>query len=826
VLTRSHAHAARIVNPVIEDAVLTKLEFPEVLRRLSVHCQYSVAADLARELRPTPDRRVAALWVATTAEGVDLLRNFPEFNVGGARDIRELVLRAEKGARLQPPELLLVADTLHAARRLKRTFLKLPDCEERFPNLLELIGSIENVHRLETGLERSIGPRGDVLDTASPELARLRRAVRIAHSRVTERLQNLRASDRVGAALQENIVTVREGRYVIPVRAEARNVVRGIVHGTSSSGQTLFIEPFDVVELNNAWRERQAEEEQEVNRILDDLSEQIAENADVLRRMVQAVAEVDLTLAKARYATALDASRPTFHDTSGGERRVRADHTGHPTHRIKLVEARHPLLDQSKVVPLSLEMGETFRVLLITGPNTGGKTVALKTVGLLTLMAQAGMFIPAADTSVLSVFPQVFVDIGDEQSIEQSLSTFSSHMSNIVRMLRQVRSDSLVLLDELGAGTDPQEGSALARALISRLLAARAMVIATTHYSEVKAYAYATPGVENASVEFDVETLSPTYRLTVGIPGRSNALAIAQRLGVPSEVIEEARSILHAGDQQADDLINDIRRRREQAQAELAHAERTRADVEELRRRAARALREAEITRREARERATAEVERELEEARELARRLQRPVRPGSGEAPTPDEAREAATKISAALDQTRRIRRKRQASAPALQQKRPIRAGDRVRVHSLDMNGDVLSVSGDHATVQMGALKTRLPLSDLERTSGGGQDDENGSRSSRERQELPKPEVNVSVEIDLRGLRAAEVEERLEQYLHDAYLAGLPWVRIIHGKGTGALRKVVRDVLQGHPVVERAETARQNEGGDGATVAYLRTGS
>jgi DNA mismatch repair protein MutS2 len=618
--------------------------------------------------------------------------------------------------------------------------------------------------------------------------------------------------------MQENIITVREGRYVIPVRAEARNVVRGIVHGTSQSGQTLFIEPYDVVELNNTWRERQQEEEDEVNRILDDLSEQIAEQADVLRRMVHAIADIDLALAKARYATQLDASRPRFHDTSQAGRRVRAEDTGHPSHVIRLVEARHPLLDQARAVPLSLEMGDTFRVLLITGPNTGGKTVALKTVGLLTLMAQAGLFIPAADTSVISVFPQMFVDIGDEQSIEQSLSTFSSHMSNIVRMLRQVRSDSLVLLDELGAGTDPQEGSALARALIGELLRARAMVIATTHYSEVKAYAYATPGVENASVEFDVETLSPTYRLTVGIPGKSNALAIAQRLGVPGGVIEEARGILHAGDQQADDLINDIRLRREQAREELTAAERTRADVEELRRRAARALREAEQARREARDRATAEVEQELQEARELAKRLQR-TQHGVA-APTRDEAREASTKIAAALDETRRIRRKRQPQQ--VQHRRAVRAGDRVRVHSLDMTGDVLSVDGAHVTVQLGALKTRVPLADVERTAGGG-GEAAGGQETTERYDTPKPSMNVSVETDLRGMRAVEVETQLEQYLHDAYLAGLPWVRIIHGKGTGALRNVVRNVLQDHPVVERSETAKQNEGGDGATVAYLR---
>lgn len=804
---------------MIDQTVLEKLEFPEVCRRLSVHCQYTVAVDLARELTPTPDRRVATQWVATTAEAASLLETFPDFGVGGARDIRELINKAEKGARLQPSELLLVSDTLHAGRRLKRSFLKLPEYEERFPNLLEIVGAIENLHPLESALEQSIGPRGDVLDTASAELARLRKAVRVAHSRLTDRLQNLRTNNRIGSALQENIITVREGRYVIPVRAEARNVVRGIVHGTSASGQTVFIEPFDVVELNNTWRERQLDEEQEVNRVLDELSGRISESADVLRRMVQAVAEIDLTLAKARFAHATDATRPRFHDPAAGNQRVRGEDTGHPSQVIRLIDARHPLLDRAAVIPLSLEMGDSFRVLLITGPNTGGKTVALKTVGLLSLMAQAGMFIPADSRSELSVFPSVYVDIGDEQSIEQSLSTFSSHMSNIVRMLRQVRSDSLVLLDELGAGTDPQEGSALARALIGKLLAARAMVIATTHYSEVKAYAYATRGVENASVEFDVETLSPTYRLMVGIPGKSNALAIAQRLGVPPEVITEARDILHAGDQQADDLINDIRRRREQAQDELASAERTRSDVEELRRRAARALREAEQTRLEARDKAMAEVEQELQEARELARQVTR----SAATRPTAGDATEASTRIAAALDETRRVRRKRAPSvAQAPQQKRSLRAGDRVRVLSLDMNGDLLSVDGDHATVQMGALKSRLPVSDLERTSGSSAGAE--SSSKRERQELPKPDISVSVETDLRGLRAAEVEPRLEQYVHDAYLAGLPWVRIIHGKGTGALRKVVRDVLQQHPVVERSETAKQNEGGDGATVAWLRT--
>ncbi|CAN5682433.1 endonuclease MutS2 [soil metagenome] len=808
---------------MITQTVLDKLEFPEVRRRLSVHCQYSVASDRARALTPTRDRRVAETWIATTAEARYLLDSFPEFSVGGARDIREMLAKVEKGARLQPSELLMIMDTLAAARRLKRMFIKLPEYEERFPNLLDIIHGIENVHRLESALEQSIGPRGDVLDSASVELARLRKAVRVAHSRLTERLNNLRSSSRVGSAMQENIVTIREGRYVIPIRADARNVVRGIVHGTSASGQTLFIEPFDVVELNNSWRERQADERQEVNRILDDLSEKVAEHADVLRRMVDSVAEVDLALAKARYSRAIDATRPVFHDTATSAQRVRSEDIGHPSHIVSLREARHPLLSPDTVVPLSLDIGADFRVLLITGPNTGGKTVALKTVGLLTLMAQSGMFIPAAAHSELSVFPDVFVDIGDEQSIEQSLSTFSSHVTNIVSMLRRVRSTSLVLLDELGAGTDPQEGSALARALITRLLESRALVIATTHYSEVKAYAYATPGVENASVEFDVETLSPTYRLTVGIPGKSNALAIARRLGVPGEVIDQANDILHAGDQQADDLINDIRRRREQAAQELASAERTRADVEELRRRAARSLREADQTRREAREVATLEIEQELQSARSLLAELERTRANADRERPPGSSTREVSAQIADALDATQQARRKRAPQPPVLQQKRPLRSGDRVRIHSLQQNGDVLSVDGTNALVQMGALRSRVSVSDLERTSGSG-DDEVGE-PSRPSQPMPQATPDASTETDIRGLRAADVEPRLEQYLQDAYLTGLPWVRIIHGKGTGALRKVVRDVLQANPVVERSETARQNEGGDGATVAWLRSG-
>jgi DNA mismatch repair protein MutS2 len=473
------------------------------------------------------------------------------------------------------------------------------------------------------------------------------------------------------------------------------------------------------------------------------------------------------------------------------------------------------LLNQETVVPTSIELGRDFRVLLITGPNTGGKTVALKTIGLLTLMAQTGMFIPADDTSVISVFGAVYVDIGDEQSIEQSLSTFSSHMKNVIAMLRHVGSDSLVLLDELGAGTDPVEGSALARALIDTLLKRKAMVVATTHYSEVKAYAYATRGVENGSVEFDVATLAPTYRLTVGIPGRSNALAIASRLGMPPEIVEHARTLLEPGDERAESLIDDIRTRRDEITAQLEQARQTGEEARALRRRAAQALREAEEQRREARAEATSQIERELSAARTALREAER-LRART--AVPVEEVQQTQRTIREVEDRVRAI--SKPASRPVIEQERQVfRPGDRVRSLTLELDGEVLSVEGDEAEIALGSLKLRQPLSDLRRLGRARR-----SESDEPRIRHAQPDA-VSIEIDVRGQRADEVTPVIESYLHDAYLMGLPWVRIIHGKGTGALRNVVRELLRENPVVQRSEAAKANEGGEGATVAWLRQG-
>ena len=794
----------------MHDHVLAKLEFPAILERLAGLCRFSVAAEKARELGPSGDDQNVAYLLDVTAEAVDLLTEFPDITIGGARDVRGLVQRAAKGARLQPSELLQVLDMVSASRNLRRAFLRLPAVETRFPLLLEFIDHLAELPDLEADINRSIGPRGDVLDTASAELSRIRRDVRVAHSRLMERLNALVSGGKYASVLQDSIITTRDGRYVVPVRSDARGQLQGVVHDTSASGQTLFIEPFEIVELNNRWRERQLEEQHEIDRILDALSDKTGARAEEISSSVEASAAVDLATAKARLSFEMRAHRPTIwsgESTSEG---------GHPKHRLSLRRARHPLLDPADVVPIDVSLGEDFRVLLITGPNTGGKTVALKTIGLLTLMAQTGFFIPADDSSVVSVFPAVFIDIGDEQSIAQSLSTFSGHIRTVIGMLQQVTPDDLVLLDELGAGTDPQEGSALARAIVSRLLERGPLVVATTHYPEVKAFAFATPGVENASVEFDVKTLAPTYRLMIGVPGRSNALAIAGRLGMPAEILDAASGMLDPDELRVDSLLQDIRHRRDEADAA-----RERARVEEeqarlLRSAAERELEQAERTRREARSEALLEAERELDGAREMLKRLRRDR---DSLQLTREHLDERRRDVDRAAERVRTFRREKiNAAAPVLG-KKPIARGDRVKVVPLDQEGEVVAVSGGTADVMLGALKTRQPLGALERLGR--------ARADEGRQPIIVPAATgpVDLELDLRGYRAAEIEAMLDEYLEHAYRAGMPFVRIIHGKGTGALRKVVKDVLSIHPAVASHEIAPANQGGDGATVALLRGG-
>ncbi len=793
--------------------VLAILEFDKVLDLLEDRCTYSVASELALDLAPSDHAPTARRALALTDEAKALLGSVPDFSVRGARDIREIVRGAQLGILLNTAQLLEIQDTLGAARNLRRAFRRLPNPEGRYPGLSDVIVAVEEFPGLEADIGRTVGGRGEILDTASPELARIRSSLRTAHNRLLDRLNGLLTSQKYGNAIREPIITMRDGRYVIPVRADARGAVGGIVHDSSSSGVTVFIEPLETVELNNAWRQLQRDEEHEIERILRQLSNVVALNADPLQRTVGGLAEFDFQLAKARFSFDLDANSPTIADENA------------PC-RIVLQHARHPLL-AGNVVPIDIALGEDYRVLVITGPNTGGKTVALKTVGLLTLMAQAGLHIPADRTSVVSVFSQLFADIGDEQSIAQSLSTFSSHMKNVIDMFARVTPDSLVLLDEMGAGTDPTEGAALARSIVATLLDRGPLTVATTHYSELKSFAYTTPGVENASVEFNVETLSPTYRLLIGVPGRSNALAIAERLGLPGGIVGRARSYLTPQEVQVDELLGQIKDERDAAEAARAAAVAEQQQAEQLRRVAQETLREAERARVAAREAALSELEGELTGIREELRRL---GRDREQVAVTREWLRQAETRATELGQSVRQVRAARPAPRPTGPAPVALRPGDRVIVASLGQQGDVLELrDGDEAEVQVGTFRLRRPLSDLTRLSRNQvRTVERESRTSTPRRApavsiVPARGETVPLDIDVRGMRAMEAEETLERYLNDAYLASLPFVRIIHGKGTGALRQAIRQFLAQHPLVAGTEGERDQQGGEGVTIARLR---
>ncbi|HET7037684.1 MAG TPA: endonuclease MutS2, partial [Thermomicrobiaceae bacterium] len=642
------------------------MEFDRVLERLAQRCQFSLAAARAREIGPSADEEQVRFLQAVTAEAVALSTESPGFTVGGARDVRQIVERAALGLLLSPADLRDTLDTVQAARSLRRNFTQKPNAAADFPLLSDLVEAIADLPALEADLARAVGSRGEILDSASPELGEIRREVKTAHRRLTERLNRMIGDGEHAAAIQDPIVTMREGRYVIPVRADRRGQVPGIVHATSASGQTLFVEPLAVVELNNRWRELQMAEEHEVERVLRTRSQQIGAAAEALTVTLEAIAALDLALAKARLSFDMRANRPVI--------------PAGPPQRVALRQARHPLLDPATVVAVDLTLGGDYRVLVVTGPNTGGKTVALKTLGLLAMMAQSGLYIPAADGSTLSVFDGIFADIGDEQSIEQSLSTFSSHMTKIIAMLRAASERSLLLIDELAAGTDPEEGAALARAIISVLLERGALAVVTTHYSDLKAVAYATPGVENASAEFNLKTLAPTYRLITGIPGRSNALAIAQRLGLPQPIIEEARGYLQPEAMRTDELLAEIQRRRAAAEASQREARAERAEAARLRQEAEEVRREAERVKAEARGEALAALEAELGEARGALRRVQSMA---ARQAPViaPEEAKEAGHDVQHAERQLREaVRRRYRLPAPSERLAR----GDWVEVPSL----------------------------------------------------------------------------------------------------------------------------------------------
>lgn len=798
----------------MDEKTLHMLEFPKIIERLGAYASFSASAALVQALRPSSVLEEVQQLQARTTEARRLLSVNDTISIGGAHDVRQQVGLAARGGVLEASDLLDIKATLISGRELARG---LGRQAETYPTLARIAEALPPPPGVVEAIGRVLSERGEVLDNASDKLGAIRREIKISHERLMTRLERMINDSRTAPMLQESIITQRNGRYVIPLRAEFKGRVKSIVHDQSASGATLFVEPLAIVELNNHWHELQLAERDEVRRILAELSAQVGAHAEAITYLVEALAELDLALACAKYADDLRAAEPVLEPI-----RNRKDH--HPGTTIKLYDARHPLLDPSTVVPIDVDLDENTFCLVITGPNTGGKTVTLKTVGLLALMAQAGLHIPAQSGSALSLFEAVYADIGDEQSIEQSLSTFSGHITNIVRILRKAGSKSLVLLDELGAGTDPQEGAALARSLLGHLLKRRITCLVATHYPELKAFAHNTAGVINASMEFNLRTLRPTYHLTVGLPGRSNALLIAERLGLPQEIVAEARGTLDPNDLRAEDMLDEIHRQRDLARKARGQADKAKFEAEKLRAELAARLEKVEDERRALLEKTRQEASSEVGELRAELEDVRRALL----KARQPLEALKTLQDQVETLENTVETPVERRVVVNGSAAPRPLKLGDKVRVRSLAMEGLVMSLGEGEAEVQVGNLRVRARLSDIQR--GGESTAPVPAARGRGRKPAVEETTRISVlhpspgmELDLRGQRAEDALEALEQYIEAAYLADLPFVRIIHGKGTGRLRQVIREALQASGHVSRFEAGHENEGGEGVTVAHLK---
>ena len=796
----------------LDERSQTLLELPLVRVRLANATGFGPGRRLAEAIMPSIDAVIVKRGLDETSQTRAFLSGHSGAGIGGAKDIGPWIERAARGGRLDPAHFLDIAETLEAATRLGDAL-----SGDRRPLLHELSREIHGLPSLRNVLQRSFDPTGELLDTASPRLGGLRRAVKVAYERLRTRLDQFIHSGELGSSLQEPIVTLRGGRYVIPIRADAKSRVKGIVHDASGSGQTLFVEPLVAVELGNAWRQAQVAERAEIERILDELSILVAGQVGPLRETLDALARFDFWSAKARLAEEMDA--------------IAAEIADRPV--VVLLGARHPGLT-GNVVPVDIRLGGEYTALLITGPNTGGKTVALRTLGLLCLMHQCGMHVPADAGTRLPVLTDIYADIGDEQSVAQSLSTFSGHLRSIVRIVEEAGPNRLILLDELGAGTDPTEGSALAQALLDYFIRSGALVAATTHYAELKLYAHTTPQARNASVEFDVETLRPTYKLTIGLPGQSQAFAIAERLGLPASLVAEARSRLTEENQAFEETLASIKI----TQSETADAlirvrlaeERTKAalaEAEEERRRARRERDEATKT-------ARAEAERMVDEIRTEVRGIRRKLeRETLTQRSLDDDLAHAGAQLERFPDSEPEPPR------PAATSPVAWRVGMRARTRTGGAEGRIaaLEKGGKRATLEAGGMRITVAVEDLELAVGGGSEPprpaNGGAGSAR-----PKPLEStfnasaariqldrartVATSLDLRGATVGEALEALDGYLDDASLAGLSQTTIIHGMGTGALRDAVRDHVSGHPLVGSWRPGGRGEGGDGATVVSL----
>jgi len=795
----------------MDSHALRVLEFDRVLEALARQAATELGRDLALALAPALTLPEAERRQTETAEARRLVDDFGGIPLGGIHNLLPHLEKAIMAAGLSGHELLDVADTLGATERLRK-FLKKQTASA--PGLAATADGLIPIPSLVDTIRRSIDDAGEVRDGASEKLARIRRDIRTTTGRIQEKLNSIISSSGTRTALQDPVVVTRHGRWCVPVRSEHRSSVPGIVHDASASGATIFVEPQAVVEMGNRLREQEAIEKEEVDRILRELATRVAGYADEIHSTMGALAQIDLASARALLAEEQNATRPALKDGAF----------------FKFTKARHPLL-KGDVVPIDVRLGTEFRVLLITGPNTGGKTVSLKTAGLLVLMAQSGLQVPAESGSCCGMFRDIFADIGDEQSIEQSLSTFSGHVRNIVNTLRDVKPRSLVLFDELGAGTDPAEGAALASAVLRWLSTQNVCVMATTHYGELKSFAFATEGFENASVEFDPETLRPTYRLLIGVPGASHALHIAERLGMPRDVLDIARDEMKNEGSSAEELIRQVEESRLKAVQEQTEAERIRREAENLRKNYERDLSSLEAERGQAKEQVQSQARKVIRdteaELEKLLRELRTQKRHSAHTEGLAGKAKRLLTKLDDAAEKAevqvaKKTQKKTKAPAPEEpEQKRPLKKGDQVRMIGVGTLGTLLEDPvGDEVVVQFGSIEARLAASRVEPVSAPPPQPSRGTHVSS--LEMTRA-ATVSPEIMLRGQRVEEALARLDRYLDDACLAGLERVRVIHGKGTGVMRKAVWEFMRKHPSVESLALADAEEGGDGATIVRLR---
>lgn len=791
----------------MNEKTIRVLEYHKIIKLLAEETVSELGKEIVMSLKPSKNIYEVKEWLQETGEAVDILLKKGSFPLEGIHDIRSALKKAEIGSILEIAELLKISFTLAGVRKLK-SFMKEEKGDKEFPIMEELISLLIEFKDIENSINNAIINDEEISDRASSELYSIRKKIREKQSQIKEKMNHMTTSSTYQKYLQEQIVTMRGDRYVLPVKQEFRSSISGIVHDQSSSGATLYIEPMSVVQMNNDLRQLKLNEQDEIIKILAKLSMMVSEKCGEIRTDLEILTTLDFILAKAKLSLKHRCVEPYVNNEG----------------RINLKKARHPLIDPMVVVPINVHLGENFNVLVITGPNTGGKTVTLKTIGLLTLMAQSGLHIPAGDESEIGIFDEVFADIGDEQSIEQSLSTFSSHMKNIIAITSGVTENSLVLLDELGAGTDPTEGAALAMAILELLRGKKIRTVATTHYSELKVYALTTPDLCNGSVEFDVETLQPTYRLSIGIPGKSNAFEISKKLGLDESIIEKAREFITKDKIKFEDIIINLEESRKKADEERSIAQRLRYETEkakqEAEKRMDKILEQKEKILNDAQIEAAKIIDKHKTEIDNLIKELKEAAAQETKEKLSMiEKARTGIKNIEDEIETSivdSAFKRKRKHKPP-----KKLKLGEMVRITNLDQKGNVMTLPDENGNliVQVGIMKINVNINNLELEESKKEETTQIKYTKIGKNKA----LSVPLEIDVRGKTLDEAMLDVDKYLDDVYLSGIKNITIIHGKGTGVLRSGITQLLKDHPHVKSFRGGGYHEGGLGATIVEIK---